>query len=854
MMEKTLATIRRGAMLALGTLLATAPAMGQLVVNEIDYDQSGTDSAEFIEIKNISGGAVNLDPFALELVNGNDDAVYLTIDLPNVNLPAGQYYVVCGDAAIVENCDLDTTPEQNLVQNGAPDALAIVQGASIIDAVSYEGDVAPPYIEGSGVGLEDDPNVTNAGISRFPDGVDTNQNNVDLSFRCSTPGETNSADMMNCAVVGGLLEIWEIQGNGLASPFVGQAVATESNLVNGVDDVGFFMQTPTARSDGDDETSDGIWVFTGDPPGVAIGDLVDVTGEIEEFFDLTEINAASGSVTVISSGNLLPPAVVFDANTPSPNQPQPENEVERYEGMLVSAAGVVTEPSNLFGDAQMVAKTDRTFREPGIEFPGMGGLPIWDGNPEIFEIAPNALGLPQVDLVGGQLVMAEGPLGFSFGDYRIAPTSINPGAEPPLPGVRSRAAGEFIAATLSARDLFDDVDDPDTSDPVLTPLEVETKLVKLSLFIRDQLESPDVLALQEVENLTILQALAAQITDDDPGVVYTASLLDGNDFEGSDVGYLTRDDTITVNSVAQFGADIIFSFDGSLLYDRPPLVLEATYTGSGGPFAFTAVNVHQRSLGGIDDPVDGDRVKNKRLEQAVNLSFLLQDEQTGSAPVIALGDFNAYEFTDGYVDVMGQVTGNLDPLGDELDTFDAVNPNYSNATNIAPAEERYTFVFDGNAESLDHVVTSSAMTSLVTGVDYGRGNADAPEADEADPSTFRRASDHDGVAIYVAPQGGGGFSFTISGSCPGSVTLSATGGTPGGVAGIIFGQAGSDPLLGGPCAGTQTDLTNPQLFRTLPFDGSGSFSLTATAPSAVCGLSLQVVDGASCTVSNPDTL
>jgi len=168
MMEKTLATIRRGAMLALGTLLATAPAMGQLVVNEIDYDQSGTDSAEFIEIKNISGGAVNLDPFALELVNGNDDAVYLTIDLPNVNLPAGQYYVVCGDAAIVENCDLDTTPEQNLVQNGAPDALAIVQGASIIDAVSYEGDVAPPYIEGSGVGLEDDPNVTNAGISRFP--------------------------------------------------------------------------------------------------------------------------------------------------------------------------------------------------------------------------------------------------------------------------------------------------------------------------------------------------------------------------------------------------------------------------------------------------------------------------------------------------------------------------------------------------------------------------------------------------------------------------------------------------------------------------------------------------------------
>jgi len=839
---------------ALLALTVPALATAQLVVNEIDYDQSGTDQAEFIEIKNTSAGTIDLDPYALELVNGNSGDIYLTIDLPSVMLAAGDYYVVCGSAAIVENCDLDTDPDENLVQNGAPDAVAVVLGASIIDTVSYEGDTVAPYTEGSGALLLDDSTIGNAGISRFPDGVDTGMNDVDLSQRCSTPGETNSADNSGCVMSGGLLEIWEIQGSGLTSPVLGQLVTTENNVVIGTSEFGFFMQTPTARTDGDIMTSDGVWVFTGGPPTAVVGDLVNVDAEVVEFFDLTEL--ANPVVTIISSGNPLPAPVVFDAATPSPDQPQADNEVERYEGMLVSAAGVVSEPSNFFGDAQMVAKIDRPFREAGIEFPGMAGLPIWDGNPEIFEIAPSALGLPDVSLYGGQLVSAEGPLGFSFGDYRISPTSITPGPVPAQDAVRARAAGEFTIATLSARELFDEVDDPDTSDPIPTPLEVETKLVKLSLFIRGQLGSPDVLALQEVENTTILQALADQITDDDPTVVYTPSLIDGNDFEGSDVAYLTRNDTIAVDSLTQFGESILFTFDGTLLYDRPPLVLEATYNDGGSPFSFTAVNVHQRSLSGIDDPVDGERVKNKRLEQAVNLSLFLQDEQTmGSNPLVVLGDFNAYEFTDGYVDVMGQITGDLDPLGDELPTFDAVNPDLRNWTNTAPAEERYTFIFDGNAESLDHIVTSSTMSSFVSDVDYARGNADAPTVEEDNPSSAERASDHDGVAIFVNPAGGSSFTLTISGTCPGSVTLAAAGGTPNGIAGILFGSGpGSDVLANGPCAGTMTGLSGPALFSTLPFDSNGEFSLTRTAPAGVCGRFLQVVDGATCTVSTVDGL
>ena len=74
---------------------------------------------------------------------------------PPVVLAPGDYFVVCANAANTPNCDLDDGPDTNFVQNGAPDAVALVIGATVIDAVSYEGDTAAPYTEGSGAGLED---------------------------------------------------------------------------------------------------------------------------------------------------------------------------------------------------------------------------------------------------------------------------------------------------------------------------------------------------------------------------------------------------------------------------------------------------------------------------------------------------------------------------------------------------------------------------------------------------------------------------------------------------------------------------------------------------------------------------
>src|SRR5262245_64775727 len=64
------------------------PVSMAVVINEIDYDQPGADTAEFLELKNISSSTINLDNYTLELVNGTGGgaAIYQTIDLPNVNL------------------------------------------------------------------------------------------------------------------------------------------------------------------------------------------------------------------------------------------------------------------------------------------------------------------------------------------------------------------------------------------------------------------------------------------------------------------------------------------------------------------------------------------------------------------------------------------------------------------------------------------------------------------------------------------------------------------------------------------------------------------------------------------------
>ncbi len=566
-----------------------------------------------------------------------------------------------------------------------------------------------------------------------------------------TPGAANACG-------GTELEIFDIQGSGASSPVDGQVVTTSDNIVTAIAGDGFFIQTPDARDDADPDTSNGIFVFTGGAPAVSVGDQVDVTAEVDEFFDTTELTS-SPIVSVDSSGNPLPAATVFDATRPSPDPEAPSCaiEFECYEGMLVTiAGGWVCSGNQQFGSDPIaevfISAGERCFREPGVAFPGLGmpPIPTWDGNPEVFELDPDRLGLANDPLAGGSTFDATGVLGFEFEDWELWPTSLSitaatiPRAVPPR-----RDAAEFTVGSLNLFRLFADDDD------------YALHRGKLSAYIRTVLDSPDVLAVQEVENIGVLEDLALQIETDDPAVIYSAELIEGDDVGGIDVGYLVRDDTITVTQLTQLGADELLTFDGSRLHDRPPLLLEAEYSRvpppessnkGGASFPFAVLGNHTRSLLGIDDPTDGPRVRQKRLEQAQSIAQKAQDFQTANptVPLIVIGDLNAFEFTDGYVDVVGQIAGDFDPAMNLLSGPDLVDPNLVIWARYVPQNERYSYIFEGNAQVLDHALTSTVAGDFVSRFVYGRGNADAARDLENQEGTALRSSDHDGLVLYLS--------------------------------------------------------------------------------------------------------
>ncbi len=743
-------------------ILLVAAALPAAAATDLYFSEyiEGSSNNKAIEIYNGTGAAIDLlaGGYNVQMHFNGNPVAGLTIGLSGT-VTDGDVFVLAQSSA---NATILAQADQT---NGSgwfngDDAVVLRQGTTVLDVIGQIG-FDPGSQWGSGVASTADNTLRRKtsvsggdtfGADAFDPAAEWNGFATDTfdGLGCYPGADANGSCAPPVEVE---KEIFEIQGNGLASPFAGQVVTTRNNVVTAVGPNTFFIQTPAARADADAETSNGIQVFTGSAPTVAVGDLVDVKAGVVEFFNMTEMSGGV-LVTQLASGNALPAPVVFGPTVPSPDQPQPATEMERYEGMLVRVEnGTVSGPTNQFGEASVVATPARPFREPGILFPGLPGLPVWDGNPEIFEIDTEPLGDPTAQLAAGAVVeLAEGPLAFSFGDYQIWPTSLSVVGTPAPSPVRSRQAGELTVASQNLFRLFDDVDDPDLGDPVPTAQQFADRLAKFSLQIREVLVAPDILAVSEVENLATLQALAARIHADDPSLSYTAYLEQGNDVGGIDVGFLVRD-SVQVGSITQFGKDDTFDFGGAtaLLNDRPPLVLAGAYTGNGAAFPLTVIAVHQRSLGGIEDALDGPRVREKRHQQALRLSQFIQQQQTATPGLrlVAIGDFNAFQFSDGYVDVMGQVTGSPDPAGALVPATDEVNPDLTNQTLSEAAAERYSFVFDGSAQALDHGVTSQGLAAFMRGAMHSRGNADAPFAFDADPTTPLRSADHDGLALYV---------------------------------------------------------------------------------------------------------
>jgi predicted extracellular nuclease len=604
-----------------------------------------------------------------------------------------------------------------------------------------------------------------------------------------------------------LTPIHDIQGNGDSSPLVGQAVTTRG-IVTGRKGNGFFLQSADADADADPATSEGVYVFTSSAPpaDAAVGNLVQVAATVQEFSPsqdplqppLTELGFAT--VTLLSTGNALPTPVALSASFPDPEGAY--DQLERVEGMRVSAAsltvvgptdGTTNEPDATGSSNGVFYATvtglPRPFRSAGIQAPdpapsgSIPPIPRWDTSPETMEVDSDALGANKLDLAAGAIVTGVvGPMDYGFRRYTILPeaTPTVAGTGEAVTAARLPSDDEFTVASYNLERFFDTVNDPAIGEPVLTAAAFANRLNKASLGIRNELHMPDIVAVMEVENLSTLQQLASKVNLDtiaagQPYPQYAAYLQEGNDVGGIDVGFLVKTayvyevaQRVHVLDVTQFGKDTtwIDPSDGqpSLLNDRPPLLLRAIVNYvDGRSFPVSVFAVHQRSLNGISDETvsgattAGDRVRRKRQAQAEYLAGLVQARETAdpSEHLVVAGDFNAFDFNDGYVDPMGVVTGLPTPDDQTVvpnDGVDLVDPDLMNLHYLPEANKRYSYVFDGQAQSLDHILVNQALGADLASydLDHARMNADFPETNRNDPDSPSRLSDHDPAIAYFA--------------------------------------------------------------------------------------------------------
>jgi uncharacterized repeat protein (TIGR01451 family) len=588
--------------------------------------------------------------------------------------------------------------------------------------------------------------------------------------------------------------IHDIQGSGSTSPLVGTSVST-TGIVTGIKSNGFFVQTPDAQADADTNTSEGIFVFTSSAPpaAAALGNSVIVTGSVQEFIPSADPNspptteiAGSPVVTLLSTGNAIPAPTVLTASDTSPSGSI--EQLEKFEGMRVKVDSltVVGPTQGTISEANATATSNgvfyavitgvaRPFREPGIEVPDplpAGApccVPRFDANPERLRVdSDGQVGGAAIEVTAGAVVTnLVGPLDYAFRTYTILP---DPSQPPGVTGnvtftaVPDAAPDEFTVSSFNMERFFDTVNDPGVDDVALTATAFNNRLNKASLAIRNVMRSPDIIGVEEVENLTTLQAIAAKINNDvvtgggsDPN--YQAYLFEGNDIGGIDVGFLVKATRVTVIDITQVGKDTTYinpnNGQPELLNDRPPLVLRAEVSDGSSVAPVTVIVNHLRSLGGVDDPTDGNRVRTKRRAQAEFLANLIQSRQVADPKerIISIGDYNAFQFNDGYVDSIGTVKG-TPTAADEvvLASPDLVDPNLTDLLDQLPADQRYSFNFDGNAQVLDHELVNPKLFELFSRIAYARNDSDFPESFRGDPNRPERISDHDmPVAYFTFP-------------------------------------------------------------------------------------------------------
>ena len=574
------------------------------------------------------------------------------------------------------------------------------------------------------------------------------------------------------------LEVYDIQGNAPTSAHAGATVTVPNSVVTAVLANGFFLQTPDARADQESSlTSNGIRVVTAGAPtysgggAVAVGHRATVTGTVVETD--TETRLSASTVTRVGADIVaLPAAVELSAASGKPRASADNlycynnlSNFECFEGMRVTLPeGVVAAGSLAGGDLYVSPLGTRSMREKGVRFgntvvAGNDLAGIWDGNPEVLRLDPNRLGAAGGGgtFVGGAEFSATGVLTVEDGNYEIWPSAFAVDAPTnvlPQPLSARPFADSFRVASFDTGALCDAVANTAEACP-----SVANKVSRLAAYIATVLAGPDVVALQNVENATILTELATAVTAAvGGGAVYQGHLVEGTSPDGLDQAFLVNTSRISGVSVS-----VPTELNVSALFTMPPLLLEATY----GTTSFAVLNVHIDDRTGVDS--GNAAARQRRFDQAEAIAEHVQTLQSGggaSRPLLVAGKFNGWNSTDGYVDVVGLVEGTYFDPENLLDvTLNPVSPLLRDIVELSPEQERITATTTESfgavqnvsnrtivaAYALDHILLTDAAKKIAMYADIGRGNADAAAATTSSGTGATGSSPFDGLAVDLYP-------------------------------------------------------------------------------------------------------
>ena len=573
--------------------------------------------------------------------------------------------------------------------------------------------------------------------------------------------------------------IAEVQGATDVSPVSGQTVTVEGVVTADYRTGGYKgIVIQTAGSGGAEDAtpgaSDGVFVYLNNlAPTLDRGDLVSVTGRVSEYFGQTQI-----SPTAVTGIEVVTPDAGLPEVTPLPDTVVGADR-EQFENMLVAPAGTYRLASSHqlynFGTLWLNAGDDLNVKSTETTRPGDEAAAIAAANranrillDDAWSLQVNNNNHPgQQPYFTTDAVVRNGDvvdfsdegyiLQWGFDDWRLQPTvpiddtspaELKVGFEStnPRPDTAPEVGGDVQVASFNVFNYFTTLKSED-SDARGAANAAQFAIQKSKIVAAINGLDADIVSLMEIENSVKLGK---------PIDTALADLVDGlNEAAGNEVwAYVPTPAALNDAATTDYITNaIIYKKDAvSPVGDSATVTDEAVWGNAREPIAqafdidgrvVTVVANHLKSKsppeGAGAEPSDGQGFFNAdRVAQAEAILDFAGDleESTGSSDLLLIGDFNAY--------------GAEDPI----DVF--TSAGWSDLV-ADRADGQYTYSFDGELGSLDHVIASPSLAAAITGA--GVWGINSPEWSDrgyafgaTEAGTPFRSSDHDPIIVGVSSE------------------------------------------------------------------------------------------------------